>query len=316
MEPVSAKTPALAKTPPVKMIAGSHVSLKNILYATDFSRYSDAALPFALSIARRYGSKIFAVHVVSLSPFANSSPTQAWQALVAQGVREAQETISRAEGRWSHVPHETLLRKGQIWGELSKLIEEKEIDLVVCGTHGRSGVSKILMGSVAEDVYRHAPCPVLTIGPNVVGEPESIGDIHTILYATDFSPESLAAVPYAVSLAHENQARLYLLHVTETPVSPIVERELAGRLGNLVPPDAELECAPKAFVDFGEPARKIAELAEELRVDLIVLGPRRSSRLASLSHLPRSTAHYVVSKAICPVLTVREPLRSSGSQRA
>ena len=86
---MSAKTPVLAKTPPVKMIAGSHVSLKNILYATDFSRYSDAALPFALSIARRYGSKIFAVHVVSLSPFANTSPTQAWQALVAQGVREA-----------------------------------------------------------------------------------------------------------------------------------------------------------------------------------------------------------------------------------
>ena len=227
---MSAKTPVLAKTPPVKTIAGSQVSLKNILYATDFSRYSDAALPFALSIARRYGSKIFAVHVVSLSPFANTSPTQAWQALVAQGVREAQETMSRAEGRWSHVPHETLLRKGEIWGELSKLIQEKEIDLVVCGTHGRTGVSKILMGSVAEDVYRHAPCPVLTIGPNVVGEPESVGDIHTILYSTDFSPESLAAVPYAVSLAQENQARLYLLHVTETPVSPIVERELAGRL--------------------------------------------------------------------------------------
>jgi len=146
-----------------------------------------------------------------------------------------------------------------------------------------------------------------------VGEPESVGDIHTILYSTDFSPESLAAVPYVVSLAHENQARLYLLHVTETPVSPLVERELAARLRNLVPPDSELDCAPKPFVDFGAPASKITELAEELRVDLIVLGPRRSSRLASLSHLPQSTAHYVVSKAICPVLTVREPLPRSGS---
>jgi nucleotide-binding universal stress UspA family protein len=296
-----------------RTMVGSRVSLKNILYATDFSRYSDAALPFALSVARRYGSKIFAVHVVSLSPFANSSPTQAWQALVAQGVREAQETMDHVKGRWSHVPHETLLRKGEVWSELSKLIQEKGIDLVVCGTHGRTGLSKIVMGSVAEDVYRHAPCPVLTIGPNVVGEPESVGDIHTILYATDFSPESLAAVPYAVSLAQENQARLYLLHVTGTPVSPLAERELAGSLRSLIPPDSELDCAPKAFVDFGEPARKITELAEELKVDLIVLGPRRSSRLASLSHLPQSTAHYVVSKAICPVLTVREPLPRDGS---
>lgn len=303
----------LAKTAVASTTVRPQVSLKNILYATDFSRYSDAALPFALSIARKYGSKIFAVHVVSLSPFTNSSPTQAWQALVAQGVREAQEAMSRVKGRWSHVPHETLLRKGEVWSELSKLIEEKGIDLVVCGTHGRTGLSKVVMGSVAEEIYRHAPCPVLTIGPNVVGEPESLGDIHTILYATDFSPESLAAVPYAVSLAQENQARLYLLHVTGTPVGPVAERELAGSLRSLIPSGCGLDCSPKAFVDFGEPARKITELAEELRVDLIVLGPRRSSRLASLGHLPQSTAHNVVSKAICPVLTVRKPLPRNGS---
>jgi len=303
----------LAKTAVATTTARSQVALKNILYTTDFSRYSDAALPFALSIARRYGSKIFAVHIVSLSPFANSSPTQAWQALVAQGVREAREAMARVKGRWSQIPHENLLRKGEVWSELSKLIEEKGIDLVVCGTHGRTGLSKILMGSVAEQIYRHAPCPVLTIGPNVVGEPESLGDIHTILYATDFSSESLAAVPYAVSLAQANRARLYLFHVTETPVGPLAERELAGSLCGLIPSNSELECAPKAFVDFGEPARKITELAEELKVDLIVLGPRRSSKLAGLSHLPHSTAHSVVSKAICPVLTVREPLPLSGS---
>lgn len=302
-----------ATSPLPKIIDRSQVSLKNILYATDFSRYSDAALPFALSIARKYGSKLFAVHVVSLSPFANSSPTQAWQELVAQALREAQEAMNHAKGRWNHVPHETLLRRGDIWNELSKVIQEDAIDLVVCGTHGRSGVSKILMGSVAEGIYRHARCPVLTIGPNVSGEPESVGDIHSILYPTDFSPESLAAVPYAVSLAQENQARLYLLYVTATAESPEVERELAGRLRSLVPPEANLACAPKAFVDVGEPAPCITTLAEELRVDLIVLGPRRLSRFAGSGHLPGSTAQYVVSKAICPVLTVREPLRENGS---
>lgn len=282
------------------------ISLKNILYATDFSRYSDAALPFALSIARKYGSKIFATHIVSLMPFAGSAPTQALRALAAQGVREARETMERVQARCKEIPREALIRRGEIWTELGKIIQEKDIDMVVCGTHGRTGVSKVLLGSVAENIYRHAACPVLTVGPNVAGEPESLGDVHTILYPTDFSPESLAAAPYAISLAHENQARLYLLHVTEGPVSAAMEEELASRLRDLVPGDAELSCAPKALVAFGDPAHQITEIAEELMVDLIVLGPRRPAIFPGAHHLPAATASYVVSQAICPVLTVRK----------
>jgi nucleotide-binding universal stress UspA family protein len=282
------------------------ISLKNILYATDFSRYSDAALPFAISIARKYGSKVFATNIVSLAPFAGSAPTQALKALAAQGVREAREMMERVQAQCKEIPHEALIRRGEIWAELGKVIEEKDIDMVVCGTHGRTGVSKVLLGSVAENIYRHAACPVLTVGPNVAGEPASLGDIHTILYPTDFSPESLAAAPYAVSLAHENQARLYLLHVTEGPVSRAVEDELASRLRDLVPGDAELSCAPKGFVAFGDPAHKITETAEELMVDLIVLGPRRPAIFPGSHHLPATTASYVVSQAICPVLTVRK----------
>jgi nucleotide-binding universal stress UspA family protein len=281
----------------------SQVSLRNILYATDFSRYSEAALPFALSMAREQGSKIFAVHIVSLPIFANT-PTEAWQELAAQAVREAQEKMDRASKRWSRVPHETLLRRGGVWKELSQLIEEKEIDVVVCGTHGRSGVSKMLMGSVAEEIYRHAPCPVLTVGPNVVGEPESLRDIHTILYPTDFSEDSLAAAPYAVSLGQKNQARLYLLHVAMEAVSGDEKWELEARLRAIVPPGPELSCAPKTFIAFGEPSGNITGLAEELGVDLIVLGPRRAPRVGT-THWPESTAHHVVSRAICPVLTVR-----------
>lgn len=291
-------------------VVHSQISLKNILYATDFSRYSDAALPFALSIARKYGSRICAVHIVSLSPFPSAAPTQAVQALAAQAVREAQAPMRRVQSRCREVPHESFVRRGAIWAELAKIIKEKEIDMVVCGTHGRTGVNKILLGSVAENIYRHAACPVLTVGPNVAGEPESLGDIHTILYPTDFSAESLAAAPYALSLAEENQARLYLLHVTAVPVSTAVQEEVAGRLRDLVPPNAELSCAPKAFVDFGDPADKITDLAEELMVDLIVLGPRRSHIFPGASHLPAATAQYVISRAICPVLTTRDRNRA------
>ncbi len=136
-----------------KAIVGERISLKNILYATDFSRYSDAALPFALSVSRRYGSRLFALHVISFLPFPNVSPTQAWQAMAAQALREAKEAMVRLEPQWREIPHEKLIRKGDIWTELSKTIEEKEIDLAVIGTHGRTGVSRALMGSVAEKIF-------------------------------------------------------------------------------------------------------------------------------------------------------------------
>ncbi len=146
---------------------------------------------------------------------------------------------------------------------------------------------------------------MLTVGPNIAGEPESIGDIHTILYPVDFTAESLAAAPYAVSLAQENQARLHLLHVTASPVSAGTEAALLSRLRNLVPPEGRLSCEPKPFVESGVQAQKILDLTEELAVDLIVLGPKRAPKLPASTHLPMATAYNVVSQAICPVLTVR-----------
>jgi nucleotide-binding universal stress UspA family protein len=180
------------------------------------------------------------------------------------------------------------------------------VDLIVLGTHGRSGVSKLLIGSVAERIFRQSTCPVLTVGPNVLGEPGSIADIHTILCPIDFTAESLAAFPYALSLAEENQARLYLMNVVPTPVLDYEEVSLMARLKALVPPEAKMWCQPKAFVESGDAGDKILEQAEELGVDLIVLGIRPVSTLAGMrTHLGTATAYKVVSRAICPVLSVR-----------
>jgi nucleotide-binding universal stress UspA family protein len=202
------------------------------------------------------------------------------------------------------VSHETIIRKGDICEQLATIVDQKGIDLIVVGTHGRAGVSKILMGSVAERIFRQATCPVLTIGPNVSGEPGSIADIHTILYPTDFSSESLAALPYAVSLAQENQSRLYLFHVTPTPVPD--SDSLMLRLRALVPPEARLWCEPKVFVDSGDPAEKVLDLSEELAVDLVVLGTKHVSRFAGTrTHLGMATAYKIARQAICPVLSVR-----------
>ena len=161
------------------------------------------------------------------------------------------------------------------------------------------------MGSIAENIFRHAPCPVLTVGPNVSGEPEAIVDTHTILFPTDFSPESMAAVPYAISLAQEHQARLYLLHVGSDSDEDIPEAATKTALQNLIPPGTEFMCEPKVLVEYGDPAQKILELAEELAMDSIVPGVKPTPRHPGASHLAMATAYKVVAEACCPVLTVR-----------
>jgi nucleotide-binding universal stress UspA family protein len=221
-------------------------------------------------------------------------------------MREAKESMKDLNSRLHGVSHETIIRKGDICEELADIVSQKGIDLIVVGTHGRAGASKILMGSVAERIFRQATCPVLTIGPNVSGEPGSIADLHTILCPTDFSQESLAALPYAISLAQQNQSRLYLFHVTPVPVPDSVSDELMLRLRALIPPEAKLWCEPKVFVDSGDPAEKALDLAEELAVDLIVIGTKHISRFAGTrTHLGMATAYKIARQAICPVLSVR-----------
>ncbi|HVA94208.1 MAG TPA: universal stress protein [Candidatus Dormibacteraeota bacterium] len=284
-------------------LASKRVSMENILFATDFSRHSNQALPFVLSIARKYGSTVSAVHVI---PPSGLPPTMEVRAIAAQALREADEGMKAVSSRLQGIPHTLVVRKGDVGEELSAVVEQNGIDLIIVGTHGRAGASKLLMGSVSERIVRQSSCPVLTVGPNVSEEPEGVADIHTILYPTDFSSESMAALPYAVSLAQENQARLYLLHVMPASQADSFDDALGVRLRALVPPEAKLWCEPKVYVESGDAAEKILELAEELAVDLIVLGTKHVSRFAATrTHLGMATAYRVMIQALCPVLSVR-----------
>lgn len=285
---------------------GTRISIKNILFATDFSAPSKAALPYALSIAAKYGSKLFPVNVIALTPFPSVSPTLAWEAVASQAAREAKDAMSGLEPMWHDIPHEVLIRKGDIWTELSHVIQEKEIDLIVTGTHGRTGLNRFVIGSVAEKIFRQASCPVLTIGPNVSANPKSVAEIHEILYPTDFSRHSLAVAPYAISLAQEHQARLSLLHVAENGKLGLSLDSLTVRLHELVPPEAELWCRPNAFIRYGVPEVEILELARERAADLIVMGVRPGAGLQAIaSHFFWAIARRVVLNAHCPVLTIR-----------
>src|ERR1019366_1809858 len=287
------------------------ISLKNILYATDFSPAAEAALPYAIGLATRYEAKVHGLHVRFPSTYPIVGPEAMGQ------VMDAAEEQSKLEAQQLHemlavVPHEVSVCEGEIWPLISDMVTKQKIDLIVIGTSGRTGIGRALLGSVAEEIFRRASCPVLTVGPHVSKDTERRLEMKEILYATDFSPESLGALPYAVSLAQENQARLTVLHVIGEPkVGELVHPEqyvdsTLRQLRKLVPSDAELWCDPKFMVEQGPAADRIMEVAIARGADLIVLGVRGAEgRMGATTHLLRPTAHRVVTQAQCPVLTVR-----------
>ncbi len=295
------------------VLANKRITLKNILFLTDFSEPSEAALPFALAMARTYGSAVHALHVLLPSAYAYMTPEMAATFLDDEEDR-ARTEMQRVEAELMVVPRETSIEHGTgVWPVLSRVLKENEIDLIVLGTHGRTGMQKVLLGSSAEEVFRRASVPVMTIGPSVKTGVHSGGRFRCVFFATDFNDVSRVAAPYAVSLAQENQARLVLLHVLPAPKPGKAARqgelsvaETMHHLEELVPEDAELWCRPEPTVEHGEPAKQILATAERCGADLIVLGVRGREMLAGLtSRVDRAISYDVVAHAPCPVLTVR-----------
>jgi len=289
----------------------TRIQLKNILFATDFSPASAAAAPYAAELAKRYGAKLYALHV--RPPAVNSmTPPETWKGLEEAARIEGEQEKKKLFDSFAGIQPEVLIKEGDLWLNIAAAIDGHKIDLIVMGTRGRSGIRKFVLGSVAEEIFRQVPCPVLTVGPHAPSEPNRGGEFTHILLATDFSPQSVAAAPYAISLAQECQAYLTLLHVIEEPKAgdSVRPAELVASteqlLGNLVPPEAELWCVPQYVVERGVAAEKILEVAAQSKADLIVLGVRQPSGFpGAATHLPIAVAHKVVSRAACPVLTVR-----------
>jgi nucleotide-binding universal stress UspA family protein len=293
--------------------AVSHITFSNILYLTDFSQPSEAALPFVASVARGYGSSVHALHVLMPPMFGYTSPalidpaTEVWD-------QRAREDMDRVSSYLAGLPHECLVERGpEIWPPVANAIRQHDIDLIVIGTHGRTGAQRLLLGSVAEEIFRLAPMPVLTIGPEIHTEPHNDAKFRRILFATDFSRASVAAVPYAFSLAEENNAKIYTLnvirtrsHAAEKMGSKESAAEAMERLHGLCTEEDEVWCRPHAIVRYGEPGREILNVSRELGADLIVIGVRGGTHPGAAAHVKRATAHNVVARAGCPVLTVAE----------
>jgi nucleotide-binding universal stress UspA family protein len=286
------------------------VSISKILVTTDFSEASDRALDYAIALARRYDARIYLAHVITPDPFQFAEPQLA-QATYEKVRQAAEEGITDIliSGKLRGLPHEVLMEEGNVWPTLDKLIVEHDVDLIVAGTHGRGKIQKILIGSVAEEIFRQANTAVLTVGPAVKGEKPKEIQFNHILFATDFGAGAEKAAAYAFSLAQEHNAKITLLHVVESAAAYTEEaigreREInVVRMKKLLPQGAEDWCKVEFRVTFGSAVEEILIAARESMADLIVMGAKPRRSLAG--HVPLTIAYNVVTKAVCPVLTVR-----------
>ncbi|MGC2324839.1 MAG: universal stress protein [Terriglobales bacterium] len=287
--------------------------LKSVLVATDFSEASQKPLRHALAIARHYGAKLYFAHVVSSLGF-NLAGADALNAATEAAKRDANQLETRLveSGALAGLHHEFIIGQGAVWEVLNRIIRQEQVDLIVSGARGSRGLRKLLLGSVAEQIFRYADCMVFTVGPGSYQETraDQIVPNRTFLFATDFSEASLHALPYAVSYANQFGAKLVLLHVIPTAPNPkgLVHTAALQALED-VSRKGTLKVKPECVVEFcpaGPISEKILEKAEKLKVDLIIMGLRRSKHVEASSHAPWATAYEVVCGAGCPVVTTRQ----------
>ena len=303
--------------------------IKRILCPIDFSDHSRHALDHAIAIARWYDSTVTLLHVSAAIPVAAYAPgTPVLPSAVLSPadrdeLRASMKRFADDEGAGA-LPVEMEVADGNTVAEILSAAERLKSDLIVMGTHGRSGFERLVLGSATEKVLRKATCPVLSVPSGAKDAvPATPVVFKDILCAIDFSDCSMNALKYATSLATEADARLTVLHVVEPmpewPPRAVgevevwsrrfdeyiagVEQERRERLATAVPESAREYCTVETEMATGTPYREILRVAEKRSSNLIVIGIHGRNPIDLLFF--GSTAQHVVRQAVCPVLTLR-----------
>ena len=288
------------------------VTLKNILVTTDFSACSEAAVKMAASLARQHQSQLILLHTIPFDPMLpNPVEPTTYECEREREVTETRMEEIRRSAVLEGLQVRVVTGAGDVLAVMRRLVPDEHVDLVVIGTHGRTGFRKLLMGSVAEEAERLLCCPVLAVGPNVNPELLTHGQFRSVLYATDFSTGSQHALSYAVCFAHETGSQLHMLHVlleemvTAFYLHTEMEHNCAERLKRLIPAGL-LPTPPEVIITTGMPPEEIVKQATIVNADLIVMGIHASGWTGAhaSAHIPWSVANAVVANAPCPVLTV------------
>jgi nucleotide-binding universal stress UspA family protein len=305
----------------------SRLVLKNILCPVDFSEFSLQAFRFAVGIARHFQARLIVQHTIHIptSTLPEGPEVITPREMLELSRHRAEKDLHRliaesgAEGTEIYVK----VNEGDVKDRIVQTVGAQNIDLVVMGTHGRKGVSRLVLGSVAEHIVHEAVfCPVLVVSrPQtgfVSGDPAGTVQMKTILAATDFSPDSARALTHALRWASEWNGKVVLFHAVENPpprmhgmidllpeFNPYFDKEVAEaweRILQVIPDAARNRCELTYEVRQGNPREQILQYAQEMRPDLIVMGSRGSGRS---SVVWGSTISGIVRDGRFPVLSVR-----------
>jgi nucleotide-binding universal stress UspA family protein len=309
------------------------LEIRRILCPCDFSDFSERALTHAVELARWFGATVHVLHThgatatlpapAPLAPVPAGMPATLPPPPTPENSEAAAEQLRRfvEPAQKTGVNVTATLEWGDPVAATLRHAREEDVDLVVMGTHGRSGFERLVLGSVAEKVLRKAPCPVMTVRADGPGESRPA----RVLCAYDFSASSKHALSWALELAAKAHASLQVLSVVEMPMAapppPAVfgtaeqieeaqertRKALDEALGEL---EGTRRPAVERTVLRGKPSREIVRVAEEAGSDLVVMGVHGHGVVDRL--LFGSTTHHVVREAPCPVLSVRPPAEASG----
>jgi nucleotide-binding universal stress UspA family protein len=290
------------------------IRIGHVLCPVDFSEISRRALDHAAALADWYAARLTVLNVYPVMPVMDVPPL----VLDDKGREEITGELRRFTAAIpSTVPVELRVEQAEtIHQAIHQQASSAGVDLLVMGSHGRSGFKRILLGSVTERVIRHAPCPTLIVparAHDVV--PEGPVRFGTILCPVDFSEHSVRAAEYAMNIAEEADAELHLLHVVTLPpelhelvssfddVRSQVETDRLGRLNALIPSDASSYCTVHTALREGVVHREILAAAAEQPADLIVMGAQGRGAIDAV--IFGSNTARVARAAYCPVLVVR-----------
>ena len=293
------------------------MTFTHILCPVDRSDVSRRAFDYAVSLARWSAARLTVLEVIDVTP---PVPTGAIPDIglvpdtLREGVREELGGLI-APALAEDVAAEVRVEEGPVAPRILDVAADQSVDLIVMGTHGRTGVQRLVLGSITEKIVRQARCPVLAIPPGDEHVPSPDTPFRTILCPTDFSEVSRVAVALASDLAEQAGARLMLMHVIDWPFGNTIGPDPVTALRESLLAQAERELtaqlrparaggpAPEVVAEVGQPARQISALALSRSANLIVMGVsgRGAVGLAVLG----STTHRVLREACCPVLTVR-----------
>lgn len=291
--------------------------VRRVLHPTDLSVAARAAWEEAQRLAGLFQAEVVLLHVVRPTPLGPETylPPALVQELLDTTYREARTALEamREAPRDPGLEVSARVEQGPVATRILEVARDENADLVVMGTHGRTGLGRVMLGSVADRVVRSAACPVVTVPAGADPAGGRPARLARLCYATDFSPLAQAAWPWALAVAEASGAEVDLVHVTPPP-SPDFPAGLVGRMARLLHEQGQAEAEdfvrgcplPEArvhvLIERGAPSEQVLAVARSRAADLIVMGTHGWSPLRRW--MLGAVAHHVIQAAPCPVLTV------------